>query len=183
MTMKRLKLLALTAVLLATAGVAGASTAKVASMTLQDADLPSAFSQHFSHRMPKVQVRALQGSSLPGYLDGWQREFDRVQGLNTAVVTSSVLRYGSIAQAHAAFVQTWKQIANHTGAKPLSVSVGQESRAFSYPTEALTAYAVAWRYRGANGVVLVVGLKAVGATSQSAIGMALKQQARMKSAL
>jgi hypothetical protein len=162
-------------------GSAGASM-PVGSMTLRESDLPSAFSQDFSHAVPAIQVRVLQGSMLPRYLDAWQRAFTRVQGLKTTAVTSSVLRYGSPASAHQAFAQTWQQIAKRTGAKPFSVGVGSESRAFTYPKGPLAAYAVTWRYKNVNAIVLMVGLTSSPATQQFTKKLALKQQARMKAA-
>jgi hypothetical protein len=174
-------------VLLLTAGVvsaaAVASAPKVASMTLHESDLPSAFSQHFSHSIPSVQVRALQGSMVPRYVDAWQREFTRVQGVNTAAVTSSALRYGSPAKAHDAFAQIWKQIAKRSRAKPFRTGVGSESRAFTYPKGPLGAYAVVWRYKNVNAIVLSVGLASLGATQQSTKQLALKQQTHMKTSI
>jgi hypothetical protein len=172
--------------LLATGAVsaaAAASARKVASMTLQESDLPSAFSEKFSHSVPKVQVQALQGSMVPRYIDAWQREFTRVQGVNTAAVTSSVLRYESPAKAHDAFVQTWKQVAKRSGAKPFRTGVGSESRAFTYPKGPLSAYAVVWRYKNVNAIVLSVGLTSLGATQQSTKELALKQQTHMKTSI
>ena len=171
--------------LLAAAAVnaaAVASAPKVASMTLQESDLPSAFSQHFSHSIPSVQVRALQGSMVPRYVDAWQREFTRVQGVNTAAVTSSALRYGSPAKAHDAFAQIWKQIAKRSGAKPFRTGVGSESRAFTYPKGPLSAYAVVWRYKNVNAIVLSLGLGSIGATQQAAKALALNQQTHIEAA-
>jgi hypothetical protein len=161
---------------------AGAAT-PVASMTLRDSDLPSAFSQQFSHAIPAVQVRALQGSMVPRYFSAWQREFTRVQGVQAAAVTSSVLRYGSAASAHQAFAQTWQQIAKRTGVKAFSVGVGSESRAFTYPKGPLSTYAVTWHYKNVNAIVLVVGLTSLGVTQQLTKELALKQQSHMKAAV
>jgi hypothetical protein len=161
---------------------AAASAPSLSSMTLQDADLPSAFSKDFSHSIPSVQVRALQGSMLPGYLNGWQSELTRVHGLRTSAVTSSVLRYASRDQAHAAFVQTWKQIARHSHANTFPARVGQESRAISFPSRLLTAYAVTWRYRNLVGVVAALGLNSQGVTQQFTRHLATEQQSHMASA-
>ena len=169
---------------LAAAVVAGvtpvAAAPNLASMTLQESDLPAQFSQHVSHSIPSLQVRALQGTLVPRYLAAWQREFTRLQGLNTAAVTSSVLRYGSPVKAHDAFAQIWKQVGKQTGAKPFKAGVGSESRAFTYPKGPVAAYAVVWRHKNLVALVLSLGVTALGTTQQSTKALALKQQTHMK---
>ena len=175
---------ALALALLTAVGIAAtaALAASTSSMTLHASDLPKGFSQDFSHAIPRVQVRALQGRTLPGYIEGWQTELTRIHGVRSAAVTSSALRYGTRAQAHTAFMQIWKQIAKRSGARPFRVGVGHESRAFSYPSKLVTAYAIVWRYKSVDALVLAVGLSSEGVTEQMTRQLALKQQARMAAA-
>jgi len=167
------------------AGTAAAFSADVKSMTLRESDLPVGFDKDFSHSIPRSQVIALEGSVMPGYVDGWQAEFTRVQGTDTSVVTSSALRYGSSAQAHTAVVRAWKRVAKRTGAKRFVVSVplGQEARAFAYPTTGVTLYSVIWRYKNVNGWVLLAGLESLGVTGEQATRLAVKQQRHIKNAI
>jgi hypothetical protein len=182
-TLKLLPAVLSCSVAAALCSTAAVASAPAASLTLRDSDLPSTFSEDFSHAIPAVQVRALQGSMVPRYLAAWQREFTRVQGLQTSAATSSVLRYASPAKARQAFAQTWQQIARRTGAKPFSVGVGSESRAFTYPKGPVTAYAVTWRYKNVDAVVLVVGVPSLGATQSFTKDLALKQQSHLKTAI
>ena len=168
---------------LATAVVGTALASSASSMTLRESDLPAGFSQDFSHAIPMLQVRALQGAMVPGFIGGWQTELTRLHGLRSAIVTSSVLRYGSPRRAHAALIKTWAQIAKRTGARMFRIGVGQESRAFSYPSKLVTAYTIMWRYRGVEGVVLALGLRSEGITQPFIRQLALKQQTHMRAAL
>jgi len=167
----------------AVAAGASASSATLDDMTLRESDLPAGFDQLFSHRLPRAEAIEIQGAITSGYRGGWQREFTRAQGVDSAVVTSSVLKYATTDDAHRAVRRSWQHILDHAGAKRLLVArpLGDEARAIAYQTTgAITAYAVVWRYKNVNGSVLLVGLKSLGVTLDLATRLAVKQQRHMR---
>ena len=171
----------LVAVIVAAAAAAAASP-DLKAMTLHESDLPAGFDQQFSHPLPRTQVIVIQGAVTHGYLGGWQREFTRVQGVNTAAATSSVLRYASADDAHRAVTRGWQHVLTKTGAKRLVVGrpLGSEARAFAYQSGVLSAYTLIWRYKNVTATVLVVGLKSLGVTLDLATRLAVKQQQRIR---
>jgi hypothetical protein len=167
------------------AGAVLAAGSHVKEMTLRESDLSVGFDRDFSHSIPRAQVIALEGSVMPGYVDGWQVEFTRVQGADSAVVTSSALRYSSSTRAHDAVVRAWARVAKRTGAKRLVVDrpLGSEARAYAYPTSGITFYSVIWRYKNVNGWILLAGLESLGVTAEQAAGLAVKQQRHVRAAI
>ena len=160
-----------------------ASSASLDDMTLRESDLPAGFDQVFSHRLPRAEMIEIQGAVTSGYRGGWQREFTRAQGVDSALVTSSVLKYATADDAHRAVRRSWRHIVDHAGAKRLLVGrpLGHEARAIAYQTTGgITAYAVVWRYKNVNGSVLVVGLKSLGVTLDLATRLAVRQQRHIR---
>jgi hypothetical protein len=122
---------------------------------------------------------------MPGYITGWEAQFTRPEGFRTAIVVSSVALYGSVAQAHASMLDTWKRAAKQRRVKRLSLGspLGHEARAFSYTAKGATVYIVIWRYVNLKARVLLGGLPSLGATAQQATRLAIKQQRHIKAAL
>jgi hypothetical protein len=158
---------------------AQARVVSLRSMTLTTPDLPAGFSQKFSHRLPARDAAALQGAGTNGLVDGWQRLFTRLQGVDTAAVTSSVLRYASAGDADQAVRSSWRHILTYTSAKRVSVDrpLGDAARAITYQTTGgVTALTVIWRSGNIDSSVLVIGLKSIGTTLDLARQLAVKQQ-------
>jgi hypothetical protein len=165
--------------MLATGADAQTVQTPLRAMTLTTHDLPAGFSQKFSHRLPTRDAAALQGAATAGLLDGWQRLFTRLQGVDTAAVTSSVLRYSSDSDADQAVRSSWTHILTYTHAKRLGIDrpLGDAARAIAYQTTGgITALTVIWRTGNIDSSVLVVGLKSLGMTLDLARQLALKQQ-------
>ena len=170
---------------LALVGVVGAGVAVAAvslpAMTVQKSDTPTGYSQKFSHRLSVPA--AVGGARKAGYVSGWQRGFARLQGVDTAALTSTALEYTSRAAAHNSVTSIWRNILGHSGAKRLTVGrpLGDEARAFVYQTTgAITTYAVSWRYKNINGIVLLVGLRSIGVTAEAATRLAVRQQEHIR---
>jgi hypothetical protein len=170
-------------VVIALAIVGGAAAeVSVSAMTVQKTDLPPGFSQKFSHRV-SAAATGVPGSVRHGYVSGWQRNFTRLQGVDTAALTSTALEYTDQAAAHQSMQSIWRTVLKHSGAKRLTVGrpLGYESRAFVYETgTGITTYAVAWRYKNIDAVVLLVGLRSIGVTADLATRLAVRQQQHIR---
>jgi hypothetical protein len=158
-------------------GIAAAGVS-VSAMTAQKSDLPSGFRQTFSHGISVASTGA-RGATRHGFVSGWQRSFTRVQDINSAVLTSSALEYANQAAAHRSVQSIWRNVLDRTSAKRIIIGrdLGFEARAFVYRTgTGITTYAIAWRYKNIDAVVLLVGLRSVGVTADLATRIALRQQ-------
>lgn len=162
------------------AGVAVAAVS-LSAMTVQKSDVPTGYSQKLSHRLSVPATVA--GARKAGYVTGWQRGFTRLQGVDTAAVTSTALEYTSKAAAHGSVQSIWRNVLGHSGAKRLTVGrpLGDEARAFVYQsTGAITTYALVWRYKNIDGIVLLVGLRSIGVTAEAATRLAVRQQEHVR---
>jgi hypothetical protein len=177
---KRVRAASLAALVVIALGAVGgaAGAVSVSAMTVQKSDLPVGFSQKFSHGV-SAGATGVPGAVGHGLVSGWQRNFTRLQGVDTAALTSTALEYTDQAAAHRSIQSVWRSVLDHTGAKRLTIgrNLGYESRAFVYETgTGITTYAVAWRYKNIDAVVLLVGLRSIGVTEDLATRLALRQQ-------
>lgn len=167
------------------AGTAAASSPSLRLMILGLNNLPAGYAQDYSHSISKADVMKEQGFVMPGYVTGWEAQYTRSEGFNTAIIDSSVNRYGTSAQARASIFDSSKRAAKQKGMKRISLgaSFGQDARAYTFDTKqggvAVKVYIVAWRYGSLKASVLLAGLASLGATAEQVKQLALKQHARM----
>jgi hypothetical protein len=170
------------------AGIAAASTPDPSRLVLRFADLPSGFTQKYSHRMSAAQVRKEQGSVRPGYLTGWENQFDRSALTGAIQIVSSSAVYKTTAQAHASMLWTFRKLATSPKFRRMSVGrpLGDESRAALYTIHqsgfSVTVFAVGWRSGRIKAAALVGGISNT-LSPELAIRLAQKQQARIATAV
>jgi hypothetical protein len=157
---------------LATGAGAGRS---LSAMTLQFGDLPTGYTQSKSSACPASCVKKVQGKVPVGYVSGWERDYDA--GLKQIV--SSVSQYKSSGAAGASVRRSWASAERqHCNRVSMVEKIGSAARLYLCKRSGVSVYVVSWSSGKFKATILLAGYVVGG---DVAAGLAVKQQARMKS--